>query len=67
MQVFSIYFWFYFIFCIIQRVINRQFPCCLLYQCAILSPNFRVRDFAISDAQPYPISLSWQGAMDDEG
>jgi len=40
---------------------------CMLWQCAILSPNFRVRDFAIADAQPYPINLSWQGAMDDEG
>lgn len=36
-------------------------------QCAILSPNFRVRDFSIADAQPYPINLSWQGAMDNEG
>jgi len=40
---------------------------CVFYQCAILSPNFRVRDFSISDAQPYPISLSWQGVMDEEG
>jgi len=36
-------------------------------QCAILSPTFRVRDFSIADAQPYPISLSWQGTMDEEG
>ncbi|KAK2169050.1 hypothetical protein LSH36_12g03072 [Paralvinella palmiformis] len=35
-------------------------------QCAILSPTFRVRDFSIMDAQPYPIVLSWQGAMDEE-
>ena len=41
--------------------------CGLLWQCAILSPNFRVRDFSIADVQPYPISLSWQGAMDEEG
>ncbi|KAL4230085.1 Heat shock 70 kDa protein 4L [Mactra antiquata] len=30
-------------------------------QCAILSPTFRVRDFAIQDCQQYPITLSWQG------
>ena len=36
-------------------------------QCAILSPTFRVRDFAITDCQPYPITLSWQGSMEDEG
>lgn len=36
-------------------------------QCAILSPNFRVRDFAITDTVTYPISLHWQGSLDDEG
>jgi len=41
--------------------------CGVLCQCAILSPNFRVRDFSIADAQPYPVSLSWQGALDEEG
>lgn len=35
-------------------------------QCAILSPTFRVRDFAIADCQPYPITLSWQGGGMDE-
>lgn len=30
-------------------------------QCAILSPTFRVRDFAIQDCQQYPITLAWQG------
>ena len=47
---------------------------CVLYedyylylQCAILSPTFRVRDFSITDAQPYPIKLHWQGGMDEEG
>jgi len=29
-------------------------------QCAILSPTFRVRDFSITDCQPYPITLNWQ-------
>ena len=28
-------------------------------QCAILSPTFRVRDFSISDTQPFPIQLNW--------
>ncbi|XP_013418589.1 97 kDa heat shock protein-like isoform X2 [Lingula anatina] len=35
-------------------------------QCAILSPTFRVRDFSVTDAQPYPIKLVWQGVMEDE-
>jgi len=29
-------------------------------QCAILSPTFRVRDFSVTDCQPYPITLNWQ-------
>ncbi|KAG1660796.1 Heat shock protein [Nymphon striatum] len=28
-------------------------------QCAILSPTFKVREFSVTDIQPYPISLSW--------
>uniref|UniRef100_A0A8C1RCM6 Heat shock 105/110 protein 1 n=1 Tax=Cyprinus carpio TaxID=7962 RepID=A0A8C1RCM6_CYPCA len=28
-------------------------------QCAMLSPAFRVRDFSITDAIPFPVSLSW--------
>ncbi|XP_060073295.1 heat shock 70 kDa protein 4-like [Ylistrum balloti] len=35
-------------------------------QCAILSPTFRVRDFSIVEAQPYPITLSWEGNMEDD-
>ena len=35
-------------------------------QCAILSPIFRVRDFSITDCQPYPITLSWQGGIDED-
>lgn len=35
-------------------------------QCAMLSPTFKVRDFSISDIQPYPIRLQWQSAMEDE-
>jgi heat shock protein 4 len=62
---------------LVKKVFNREASTTLngdeavargcALQCAILSPNFRVRDFVITDAQPYPISLSWQGAMDDEG
>lgn len=35
-------------------------------QCAILSPTFKVRDFQITEAQPYPVHLRWQGVMDNE-
>ena len=35
-------------------------------QCAILSPTFRVRDFSITDVQPYPITLRWEGTSMDE-
>ncbi|CAL1530890.1 unnamed protein product [Lymnaea stagnalis] len=36
--------------------------------CAILSPTFRVRDFNITDCQPFPITLYWQpqGQMDED-
>ncbi|KAK0043028.1 heat shock 70 kDa protein 4 [Biomphalaria pfeifferi] len=36
--------------------------------CAILSPTFRVRDFNITDTQPFPITLYWQpqGQMDED-
>lgn len=36
-------------------------------QCAILSPTFRVREFAIKDSQPYRIRLSWNGPGDNGG
>lgn len=35
-------------------------------QCAILSPTFRVRDFSITDCQPYPITLSWNALINNE-
>ena len=35
-------------------------------QCAMLSPTFKVRDFSVTDIQPYPIQLKWQTAMDGE-
>ncbi|KAI7801016.1 putative heat shock protein 105 kDa, partial [Triplophysa rosa] len=33
-------------------------------QCAMLSPAFKVRDFTITDAVPFPISLSWSSEAD---
>ncbi|XP_077984451.1 heat shock 70 kDa protein 4-like [Glandiceps talaboti] len=36
-------------------------------QCAILSPTFRVREFAITDLTPYPIKLTWNASLDEEG
>lgn len=35
-------------------------------QCAMLSPTFKVRDFSVTDIQPYPIQLKWQAPMDGE-
>ncbi|XP_064636424.1 heat shock 70 kDa protein 4-like [Lineus longissimus] len=35
-------------------------------QCAILSPTFRVRDFNITDCQPYPVLLKWSNALEGE-
>lgn len=29
------------------------------WQCAMLSPNFRVREFEIQDASPYPVEIQW--------
>lgn len=28
-------------------------------QCAMLSPAVRVRDFSVTDIQPYPIKICW--------
>ncbi|XP_070553175.1 heat shock 70 kDa protein 4-like [Ptychodera flava] len=35
-------------------------------QCAILSPTFRVREFAITDVTAYPIKLTWKSSMEEE-
>jgi len=35
-------------------------------QCAILSPIFRVREFALQDIQPYPIRVTWEKAHEQE-
>lgn len=36
-------------------------------QCAMLSPAFKVRDFEISDVQPYPIKLLWNADKAENG
>lgn len=30
-------------------------------QCAMLSPAVRVRDFAVTDIQMYPVHINWDG------
>jgi len=37
--------------------------------CAIQSPTFKVREFSVTDIQPYPIKLVWDnsGAIDEKG
>lgn len=34
--------------------------------CAILSPNFKVKEFKIEDCQLFPITLNWKGAETDD-
>merc|ERR1719476_680698 len=34
-------------------------------QAAILSPLYKVRDFKVEDAMPYPISIGWMGSAAD--
>ncbi|XP_059375357.1 heat shock 70 kDa protein 4L-like isoform X2 [Carassius carassius] len=34
-------------------------------QCAILSPAFKVREFSITDAVPFPITLRWTSLTDE--
>ncbi|XP_001493593.1 heat shock protein 105 kDa isoform X2 [Equus asinus] len=34
-------------------------------QCAILSPAFKVREFSVTDAVPFPISLIWNNDSED--
>jgi len=36
-------------------------------QCAILSPTFKVREFSVTDIQPYPIKLVWDNSGSVEG
>jgi len=34
-------------------------------QCAILSPTFKVREFSVTDVQPFPIKLRWKADSDN--
>lgn len=36
-------------------------------QCAMLSPAVRVRDFSVTDIQPFPLKLTWDAAAGEEG
>ena len=35
-------------------------------QCAMLSPTFKVRDFSVTDIQPYSIQLKWEQPMEGD-
>ncbi|XP_023335188.1 heat shock 70 kDa protein 4 [Eurytemora carolleeae] len=35
-------------------------------QCAMLSPTFKVREFSVTDIQPFPIKLVWSGANKED-
>nr|XP_034171697.1 97 kDa heat shock protein isoform X1 [Osmia lignaria]XP_034171698.1 97 kDa heat shock protein isoform X1 [Osmia lignaria] len=36
-------------------------------QCAMLSPAVRVRDFSVTDIQPYSLKLTWDATQGEEG
>ncbi|KAL0107035.1 hypothetical protein PUN28_015529 [Cardiocondyla obscurior] len=36
-------------------------------QCAMLSPAVRVREFSVTDLQPYPLKLTWDATQGEEG
>ncbi|KAJ2950678.1 hypothetical protein O0L34_g8937 [Tuta absoluta] len=36
-------------------------------QCAMLSPAVRVRDFSVTDVQPYAVRLAWDAARGEDG
>ncbi len=36
-------------------------------QCAILSPKFRVREFSVTDVQPFRVKLTWDAVGGSEG
>lgn len=36
-------------------------------QCAMLSPAVRVREFSVTDIQPYPIKLTWDASQGEAG
>jgi molecular chaperone DnaK (HSP70) len=33
-------------------------------QCAILSPTFKVREFSVTDIQPFEIKLNWEAELE---
>lgn len=35
-------------------------------QCAMLSPTFKVKEFSITDIQPYPIKLVWKAGKNED-
>lgn len=35
------------------------------FKCASLSPAFKVREFSVTDAVPFPISLVWNHDSED--
>lgn len=36
-------------------------------QCAMLSPAVRVREFSVTDIQPYPLKLTWDATQGEDG
>lgn len=36
-------------------------------QCAMLSPAVRVREFSITDVQPYAVRLAWDATKGEDG
>ena len=38
----------------------------LPWQCAMLSPTFKVREFKVEEASPYAVQLKWKQSMADE-
>ncbi|XP_015429034.1 PREDICTED: 97 kDa heat shock protein isoform X2 [Dufourea novaeangliae] len=36
-------------------------------QCAMLSPAVRVREFSVTDIQPYPVKLTWNAVQGEDG
>lgn len=37
----------------------------IFFQCAILSPAFKVREFSITDVVPYSITLRWKSSYEE--
>lgn len=62
---------------LIEQVFNKQASTTLnqdeavsrgcALQCAMLSPAVRVREFSITDVQPYAVRLAWDAAKGEDG